>query len=467
MTLFNFLKHSLFLTIFSIVFALNLPTLAKENAKNTLVLAKEEIKNTTTSAKKSIKKKKPLKILSELEAFITVYSKIKKMYVDDVSNKKLFTNAIKGMVSSLDPHSTYLEPKEQKDLLESSSGKFGGLGIVINKSNNVIQVISPIDGTPAYKAGIQTGDKIIKINNQSVRNMTLEEGVDLMRGKPGTDVEITVMRKNKPFTVKITREIITVNSVKGYLLENGIGYVRISSFQKPTSRLLKKTILRLAKENKGNLKSLILDLRNNPGGVLTGAIDVSDLFLDDTGLIVYTKGRIPNSKSQFYSDAGDILLNSPMVVLINEGSASASEIVAGALQDHKRAIIMGATSFGKGSVQTVLSLKGGYGLKVTTARYYTPNGRSIQAKGIVPDIKLSDINLKNKNKSNTVARTKESDLKGHLEVEDPSKLSTEEILDAQKRNKLEKAKKIIKKLKTDYFVYEAHNLLKALTILKK
>ncbi len=431
-----------------------------------LVLSVPTLADSTTKKLSAAEKQSLQSFFTDLEAFTAAYSKIKGLYVEETDNKKLFTNAIKGMVSGLDPHSAYLEPKEQKNLLESASGKFGGLGIVITKKDDAIQVISPIDDTPAYKAGIQAGDKIIKINDKIVREMTLEEGVSLMRGKAGTDIEITILRKNtKPFVVKITREIITIISVKGYLLEDGIGYVRVSSFQKPTTDLLEKTIERLKEENDGYLNSLILDLRNNPGGVLDGAVNVSNLFLDDAGTIVYTKGRIRGSNTKFVSDSGDILNGSPMVVLINKGSASASEIVAGALQDHKRAIIMGNTSFGKGSVQTILELEGGYGLKITTARYYTPNDRSIQAKGIEPDIKLKNIKLGEEKDS--IIETQESDLKGHLEVEDPSKLSDKEILNAQKSKKSEENKKALAKLEKDYFVLQAHNLLKALTVLQK
>ncbi|CAC9435003.1 Carboxyl-terminal protease (EC 3.4.21.102) [uncultured Gammaproteobacteria bacterium] len=449
MILLNYLRHPLLLVIFSTIFALSTASCAEKKELN----AKEQ-QNLQT-------------FINDLEAFTIAYSNIKKLYVEEVDNKKLFTNAIKGMVSGLDPHSVYLEPKEQKNLLESTSGKFGGLGIVISKKNDAIQVISPIDDTPAYKAGMQAGDMIIKIGNKPVRGMTLEDGVNLMRGKPGTDIKITVVRKNKkPFMVKITREIITIVSVRGYLLDDGIGYVRVSSFQKPTSNLLQKTIKRLMKENDGHLESLILDLRNNPGGILNAAIDISDLFLDDAGTIVYIKSRIKSNNTRFNATSGDMLLGSPIVVLINEGSASASEIVAGALQDHKRAIIMGNTSFGKGSVQTILGLKDGYGLKVTTARYYTPNDRSIQAKGIEPDIKLKNISLENERKDE-VTNTKESDLEGHLDIEDPSKLSSKEVLIAQEKKKTKENKKILERLEKDYFVHEARNLLKALAVLKK
>lgn len=443
MTLLNFFKYSLFLTLFYTLFGVYTPVLAKSDVE------KQKIKS----------------FLRDLETFTTVFSNIKQLYVDDVNNEELFNHAIKGMVSGLDPHSGYLKPKEQKSLLENALGKFGGLGIVIGMKNEVIQVISPIDDTPAYRAGIQAGDLIVKIGNKPVRGMTLEDGVELMRGKAGTDIQITIVRKNKkPFVVSITREIITIISVKGYLLEKNIGYIRISSFQNPTARLLKQIFNDLGKENNAQLNSLILDLRNNPGGVLNGAVDVSNLFIDKKGLVVYTKGRIPSSNLKFKTKSGDIMQGLPMVVLINAGSASASEIVAGALQDHKRAIIMGSTSFGKGSVQTILEIRKGYGLKLTTARYYTPNGRSIQAKGIVPDIELKNISLENEVEK-SVIKTKEKDLDGHLEVENPSKLSSKEILSAQEKNKEKQNKTTIEKLKKDYFVHEAINLLKALTIL--
>ena len=445
MTFFNFFKHSLFLVSFY-AFFITAPAHAQTNDEKQRLEA----------------------FFQDLESFTKVFSNIKQLYVDEVTNKELFEDAIKGMVTGLDPHSNYLKPKEQKVLIESASGKFGGLGIVIDMKDDAIQVISPIDDTPAYRAGIQAGDLIVKIDDKPVRDMTLEDGVELMRGKPGTDVQITIVRKNKkPFVVDITREIITITSVKGYLLEKDIGYIRISSFQNPSANLLKATLDDLVEENDGYLESLVLDLRNNPGGVLEGAVDIANLFIDKKGLVVYTEGRIPSSNLKFKTEPGDVMLGSPIVVLINEGSASASEIVAGALQDHKRAIIMGSTSFGKGSVQTIIELDEGYGLKVTTARYYTPNGRSIQAKGIVPDIELKNISLEKEKEKSVLGDTKESDLNGHLEVEDPSKLSAEEIITAQEDKKSEVAKQVIKNLKKDYFVHEATNLLKALTILGK
>ena len=445
MTFFNFFKN-LFFLVFLYTFSVVSPVYAQTAAE------KEKVET----------------FFKDLESFTKVFSHIKQLYVDETTNKELFNHAIKGMVTGLDPHSNYLEPKEQKDLLESATGKFGGLGIVIGMKDDVIQVISPIDDTPAYKAGIQAGDLIVKIGDKPVRDMSLEDGVKLMRGEPGSDIQVTIVRKNqKPFVVNITREIITITSVKGYLLEKDIGYIRVSSFQNPTAKLLKDTLNRLVKENDRYLESLVLDLRNNPGGVLDSAVDIANLFIDKKGLVVYTEGRIPSSNLKFKTKPGDIMLGSPIVVLINEGSASASEIVAGALQDHKRAIVMGSTSFGKGSVQTIIDLEKGYGLKVTTARYYTPAGRSIQAKGIEPDIALKNISLENEKEKSALGDTKESDLSGHLEIEDPSKMSSEEIITAQENKKAEEDKKAIEKLKKDYFVHEATNLLKALTVLNK
>ncbi len=446
MTFFNFFKNSLFLVTFFTLATASLPVYSKTDSE----------------------KQKLEAFFKDLESFTRVFSDIKQLYVDEVENKELFDNAIKGMVTGLDPHSNYLEPKEQENLMESASGKFGGLGIVIGMKDDAIRVISPIDDTPAYRAGIQAGDLIVKIGDEPVRGMTLEEGVELMRGDPKTSIKLTIVRKNKkPFVVSITREIITVTSVKGYLLEKNIGYIRISNFQNPTAKLLKETLDKLVKQNDRYLESLILDLRNNPGGVLDSAVDVSNLFIDEKGLVVYTEGRIPTSNLKFKTEPGDIMLGSPIVVLINEGSASASEIVAGALQDHKRAIVMGSTSFGKGSVQTIIELEDGYGLKVTTARYYTPSGRSIQAKGIEPDIALKNISLENEKEESIIGDTKEEDLNGHLEVEDPSELSSEEIIESQENKKEEQDKKTIEKLKKDYFVHEASNLLKALTVLNK
>ncbi len=417
--------------------------------------------------------------LEKLQEFVDVFEYIKDTYVDEIKDEELFKNAIKGMVSSLDPHSNYLEPKEQKKLEESTRGKFGGLGIVINMNENgLVEIISPIDDTPAYDAGLQPNDLIVKIDDKEVKGMSLDSAVKLMRGEPGTTITLTIARKNvNLFPVELTRAIITIDSVKGYLLNDNVAYTRISSFQQPTIKLLKEEINKLEKENKKPLAALILDLRNNPGGLLSSAVAISDLFLDDKGLIVYTKGRIPSSLVSFSSKKGDILKNKPIVVLINGGTASASEIVSGALQDHNRAIIIGQASFGKGSVQTARSLPSGYGLKITTARYYTPSGRSIQAKGIEPDIELQNIELNDVTK--TFVPKKEENLTGHLENEsnDKEKKDTkdknskkdakEEKLSKTEENRKKQKGRELNKLYKDYFVHEALNILKGISILNK
>jgi len=403
----------------------------------------------------------------ELNVFTTIYTQIKQLYVDEIDDKTMFNNAIQGLVDGLDPHSSYLNPKDQANLVESTMGQFGGLGIVISTQGDLIQIISPIDDTPAYRAGLQAGDVILKIDDHRVRDMNLDDAVKLMRGKPGTKVKLTIIRSdNAPFVLEITREIITITSVKGFLLEPGIAYIRVSDFQFQSAELLEKIVDELVAENGENIDSLILDLRNNPGGALISAIDVANLFIDSNGIIVYTEGRIKSANITFPAKPGDIVNGSPIVVLMNEGSASASEIVAGALQDHKRAIIMGAPSFGKGSVQSVIDLKDGYGLKLTTARYYTPSGRSIQAKGITPDIELDDITLTEPEDSVDLGSL-EKDLKGHLSVEDPTLLSEEEIIRTQNEIKAKQDDEIIAYLKKDYFVHEAMNLLKALAIVNK
>ncbi len=420
---------------------------------------------------------------SELDEFNRIFLSIKRTYVDEISDEELFKKAIKGMINELDPHSAYLEPKERTDILENSSGKFGGLGIVINMKDGLVEVISPIDDTPAYRAGIQAGDLIIKIDNISVRGLDLSEAVAMMRGVPNTSVRITVLRENQdPFEVNVIRDIITVTSVSGYLLEENIGYIRISHFQAPSEELIKKTLLRLVSQNNDKaLAGVVLDLRNNPGGLLSSAVQISDLFLDDSGVIVSTKGRRASAKSKFYAKPGDILKNIPIIALINRGTASAAEILVAALQDYKRAIVIGEKSFGKGSVQTIISLPNGYGLKITTARYYSPNDRVIQAKGIVPDIVLDKFELKVKDKKNNLA-TFEKDLKGHLtdlatntisdingtlEISIMPVLGTQTILDKQAQQKKERDEKTVERLKMNYFVHEAINILKAMHISSK
>ena len=401
----------------------------------------------------------------ELNAFTVIYTQIKQLYVEEIDDKTMFQNAIQGLVDGLDPHSSYLNPKDQTNLIESTIGQFGGQGIVISTQGDLIQIISPIDDTPAYRAGLQAGDIILKIDAQRVRDINLEEAVKLMRGKPGTKVKLTIIRSDKaPFVLEITREIITITSVKGFLLDKGIAYIRVSDFQVQSAKLLKQVLAKLTDQNGAKIGSLILDLRNNPGGALVSAIDIANLFIDTEGTVVYTEGRIKSSNINFPAKPGDIISGAAIVVLMNEGSASASEIVAGALQDHNRAIIMGTTSFGKGSVQSVIDLPDGYGLKLTTARYYTPSGRSIQAKGIIPDIQLENITLYDPEDTVDLGSL-EKDLKGHLSVEDPSQLSEEEVIRTQDEIKENQDKEIISFLKKDYFVHEAMNLLKALSIL--
>jgi len=412
-----------------------------------------------------------------LNTFTAVFSQIKQMYVDDIDDETLFNNAIRGLIEGLDPHSSFLEPVAQSKVSESTMGKFGGLGIVIGTKGDYIEVVSPIDDTPAYRAGLKAGDIILQIGDQNVSQINLEEGVKLMRGAPGTTIKLTIGRPEiAPFVVEITREIITVTSAKGLLLEEGIGYLRIAQFQRPTAEVAEKIIGNLVEKNEGNLDSLIIDLRNNPGGLLDSSIDISNLFIDEPGIVVYTEGRTPSSNMSFPTKPGDILNGAPIVVLMNVGSASASEIVAGALQDHKRAIIMGEESFGKGSVQSMMSLQDGYGLKLTTARYFTPSGRSIQAKGISPDIALDNISLKSDEEEDSIDfSSQEKDLKNSLSAqdddevtpEDPTELTPEEILKSQDEITDARDQEFVDLLMEDYYVHEAVNVLKALKIYKK
>lgn len=349
--------------------------------------------------------------LEELRTFAEVLDRIKAAYVEPVDDKTLLENAIKGMLSNLDPHSAYLEPEAFAELQESTSGEFGGLGIEVGIEDGFIKVVSPIDDTPASKAGIEAGDLIVKIDGKPTKGMSMMDAVGMMRGKPGSDISLALVREGgKPFTVKLTRAVIKVNSVKSQLLEPGYGYLRVTQFQINTGEEVGKALARLRKENGKKLNGLVLDLRNNPGGVLQAAVEVSDHFLTD-GLIVYTKGRIANSELRFNADPADASEGVSLVVLINGGSASASEIVAGALQDQKRGVVMGTDSFGKGSVQTVLPLNNDRALKLTTALYYTPNGRSIQAQGIEPDIEVTRAKL---TREQTAEGVREADLAGHL-----------------------------------------------------
>lgn len=397
--------------------------------------------------------------LEDLRTFTDVYARIKQDYVTDVDDSDLLKNAIRGMLAGLDPHSSYLDEEQFRELQIGTSGEFGGLGIEVGMGNGFVKVIAPIDGTPADRAGVEAGDLIIKLDDKSVKGLTLEEAVKLMRGKKGSDIVLTIVREGEdaPIELTLTRDVIRVRSVRNRVLEPGYGYVRISNFQSKTTRGLLDALASLKKKNEGDLKGLVLDLRNNPGGVLTGAVGVSDVFLKDNKLIVYTEGRVEDSELKYSASTGDSLKGAPLVVLINQGSASASEIVAGAMQDHERATILGTTSFGKGSVQTILPLNDSTALKLTTARYYTPLGRSIQSEGIVPDILLKVEGAANE-ESSALSIISESDLEGHLENEN------------QEANKKAREPKSIvtvpKKTKddaTDYALDEAIKVLKSMS----
>jgi carboxyl-terminal processing protease len=398
--------------------------------------------------------------LSELRTFSEVFGRIKNAYVEPVEDKELLRNAINGMLSGLDPHSTYLDESDFESLREGTSGEFGGLGIEVTMQDGFVKVVTPIDDTPAARGGVEAGDLIIRLDDTPVQGLSLSEAVDIMRGKPGTSLLLTIIREgeDKPIEIELERAIIQVKSVKSRMLENGYGYVRISTFQGPTGQNLKDAIAELKKENDGDLDGLVLDLRNNPGGLLDAAVDVSDTFITK-GKIVYTEGRIANSKQEFHAKPNDMIKGAPLVVLVNAGSASASEIVAGALQDNKRAVILGTKTFGKGSVQTVMPLTDSTAVKMTTARYFTPSGRSIQAEGIEPDITIDNIKVSEAEEGG-IERLREKDLSGHLEG----------AAEAEKAKQLEGKKEQEKEEKplalTDYPLSQALNLLKAMHILQ-
>jgi carboxyl-terminal processing protease len=403
--------------------------------------------------------------LEDLRAFTEVFGKVKTDYVETVDDKDLLENAIKGMLAGLDPHSSYLNREEFKEMRIGTDGKFGGLGIEVSMENGFVKVIAPIDDTPAQRAGIKAGDIIVRLDDTPVKGMTLNDAVKIMRGEPGTDILLTVVREGEeaPLKITITRDIIRIKSVRGRTLEPGYGYIRISQFQSGTGTSMRKQLSELKKENGGDLKGLVLDLRNNPGGVLNASVSVADAFVKK-GKIVYTEGRVKDSLLTFNASPNDLLKDAPIVVLVNGGSASASEIVAGALQDHHRAIIMGTKTFGKGSVQTIMPMNNGAALKITTARYFTPSGRSIQAEGIEPDIKVEQLKISD-NGDAPVSRLREADLRDHLENGNGKK--------SDKKSKDEKASKKDGKsdekdrLKTEYQLNEALNLLKGVNIVKQ
>ncbi|MCL4756944.1 MAG: S41 family peptidase [Rhodocyclaceae bacterium] len=376
--------------------------------------------NFSASADRTLQAPLPVE---ELRAFADVFNAIKQGYVEPVEDRKLINHAISGMLSGLDPHSAYLDGEAYKELREGTQGEFGGLGIEVGMEDGFVKVVSPIEDTPAYRAGILAGDLIVKLDETPVKGMTLADAVKRMRGKPSTSITLTIMRKGEsaPIVIRITREVIRVQSVKSKVIEPGYGYLRVAQFQEKTAESVIEHLNRLVAQEP--LKGLVLDLRNDPGGLLHGAVGVAAAFLPADALVVSTDGRTPDARREFRAAPEDYLRGQrsdflrklpgyareiPMVVLVNAGSASASEIVAGALQDHKRATVMGVKTFGKGSVQTILPLNNNTAIKLTTARYYTPSGRSIQAKGIEPDIVVEET------ENGSARRLREADLQGHL-----------------------------------------------------
>ena len=393
--------------------------------------------------------------LQELRTFTSVFEHIRRNYVEDIDDKTLLENAIRGMLEGLDPHSSYLDSASFNDLQMNTTGEFGGLGLEVGMENGFVRVISPIDDTPAQRAGIESGDIIIKLDDQTVKGLSLSEAVKLMRGPRGSAVTLTIVREGtrRPFDVVVKRDVIKVLSVKSQLLEPGYGYVRIAQFQSNTGKETNQAIQSLLPRG-GRLKGLIIDLRNNPGGILQASVSVADSFLE-RGMIVSTQGRLPSSHVNFRAKPGDVSHGTPLVVLINGGSASASEIVAGALQDHQRAVIMGTESFGKGSVQTVVPIAEDKAIKLTTALYFTPNGRSIQAKGITPDIVVEPAKIERISRAGGLT---EADLSGHLQNAGEGKKAGSKTNKRNASNDLQI---------NDNQLHEALSLLKGLNIMSK
>lgn len=389
--------------------------------------------------------------LDDVRLFTEALDRIRVSYVEEIDDRTLLENAIRGMLANLDPHSAFVDGRDFDSLRETTTGEFGGLGIEVGRENGYILVIAPIDDTPADRAGLRSGDFIVAIDKRPVREMPPEEAANLMRGEPGTQVTLTVSRGGlEPFDVEIIREVIAVDSVRSRLLEPGYAYVRIPVFQLNTGEDFQQEIAGLL-EDDAELKGLVLDLRNNPGGVLQASVDVVDTFVD-SGRVVYTRGRLREAATEYFANAATAAPDLPVVVLINGGSASAAEIVAGALQDHGRAVVMGTRSFGKGSVQSVLPLDGDRAIKLTTSLYYTPNGRSIQAQGIAPDIIVEEAFITRR--SRNVAQFAEADLPGSLENRDGAAENAAPLVSA--------AEVLI----TDYPLNEALNLLKGLNTLR-
>ncbi|MCE8010290.1 S41 family peptidase [Halomonas daqingensis] len=386
--------------------------------------------------------------LEDIQTFAEVFERIKRAYVEEVDDSTLLRNAMRGMLSELDPHSAYLDRNEFQSLRESTEGEFGGIGIEVGLEEGRLTIITPIDDTPASRAGLQARDVILEIDGNPTERLSLQESVTLMRGEPGSQIRLQILRSGQeaPLDITLTREIIRTESVRSEMLEPGYGYLRVSQFQSRSGEQVNNAIRRM--ERDGPLQGLVLDLRNNPGGVLQAAVAVADAFLQ-SGLVVYTEGRLPDTQMRFSASRETVAPDVPLVVLINGGSASAAEIVAGALQDQRRGVIMGTESFGKGSVQQVMPLGNGEGLKLTTALYYTPNGRSIQAMGIEPDVRVVRGRLEVTESSRQL---READLEGHLRSRSEPRAMTQEMSE---------------RLREDYQLGEALNLLKALNVLER
>ncbi|WP_111641383.1 S41 family peptidase [Marinimicrobium alkaliphilum] len=393
--------------------------------------------------------------LEDLRMFTRVFEHIRTGYVEDITDSQLLEYAIRGMIAELDPHSSYLDQSAFEDLQVNTTGEFGGLGIEVGMEDGFVRVIAPMDGTPAQKAGIEPGDLIIRLDDESVKGMSLNDAIQTMRGPRGSEITLTIVREGieQPFEVVIERDIIKVQSVRTRIMEDDYLYLRIAQFQVHTAVDTVEAVTRHLREHP-ETKGLILDLRNNPGGVLQGSVDIVDAFLDE-GLVVYTEGRLENSDIRYHAGPGDIANGLPMVVLINDGSASASEIVAGALQDHNRAVIMGTRSFGKGSVQTVVPISEDRAIKLTTARYFTPGGRSIQAQGIAPDVQVERARVTRLQREGR----SEADLSGHLRATEDGPESTRR----QRERDAERGELVSQ----DNQLHEALNLLKGLNIFQQ